>query len=350
MDRRESTAVPARFALLRRVWRPVLIVGVTVGAVLFLRRYPWRSTLTTLTTIHWGWFGVALAIKVAATVARGLRAQILLGPIRRISLLRLTGYYFASHAADNLFTSMASPAVRVILLSRRDGIATRITLGLQLVEKLLEVVGLAAIVVFLVGTSGFSQLPAVLRAPVALVVVGAVASLALLGLIMATAPSRASGPSAAATWWRRLVDWARGVAQGGQVLHSFRGAALSMLTTLLVWALEAAVGLACLSALGLAPRLATSGLALLAANLAFSVPGLPGGMGTFEASTAGVLHAVGEAPQAALAFAVVYHVVHVVPALVLGLTGLRYALSAPPAQAKPACAEALASPVESSAP
>ena len=57
---------------------------------------------------------------------------------------------------------------------------------------------------------------------------------------------------------------------------------------------------------------------LLSINLALLLPTTPGNLGILEAGAVVALTAAGVAPEPALAFALLYHAVHLVPGTVLG--------------------------------
>jgi uncharacterized membrane protein YbhN (UPF0104 family) len=62
---------------------------------------------------------------------------------------------------------------------------------------------------------------------------------------------------------------------------------------------------------------------LLAINAAILVPSTPAHLGIVEAAAGAALIALGVAPERALAGAVLYHAVQVLPSTVLGLAVLR---------------------------
>jgi uncharacterized membrane protein YbhN (UPF0104 family) len=62
---------------------------------------------------------------------------------------------------------------------------------------------------------------------------------------------------------------------------------------------------------------------LLAINVAILVPSTPGHVGVMEAAALAALLALGVSPERALAGAVLYHAVQLVPGTALGLLSLR---------------------------
>jgi uncharacterized membrane protein YbhN (UPF0104 family) len=81
------------------------------------------------------------------------------------------------------------------------------------------------------------------------------------------------------------------------------------------------VGL-CLRALGIDAPPADWALILLSVNAAILLPSTPGQIGVLEAGAVVALTAAGVAPEPALAFALIYHAVHLVPSTVLGVLAI----------------------------
>jgi uncharacterized membrane protein YbhN (UPF0104 family) len=63
-------------------------------------------------------------------------------------------------------------------------------------------------------------------------------------------------------------------------------------------------------------------LVILAIDVALIVPTTPGGLGAFEAAVVGGLAILGQPPEHALAFALAYHALQVIPGMVAGTVAL----------------------------
>ncbi len=83
------------------------------------------------------------------------------------------------------------------------------------------------------------------------------------------------------------------------------------------WVAEAAIAFATLAALGLPATVTAAILAVIAASAAAAVALAPGNAGSFELATAVALAGAGIPGDDALAFAVAFHLVHLVPVAVL---------------------------------
>ncbi|HEX9052503.1 MAG TPA: lysylphosphatidylglycerol synthase domain-containing protein, partial [Anaeromyxobacter sp.] len=84
------------------------------------------------------------------------------------------------------------------------------------------------------------------------------------------------------------------------------------------WAAELAVAWATLAAAGIAPDLGLSALVVLATAAANAISVSPGNAGPFELAAMLPLAGIGIAPEPALAFALLLHVVHLAPAAAMG--------------------------------
>jgi uncharacterized protein (TIRG00374 family) len=109
------------------------------------------------------------------------------------------------------------------------------------------------------------------------------------------------------------------IAPGMSVLRSSEATAETLGASLAAWSCEIAMIILCARAIGLhvAPVLAV--VVLLGINLAMAVPALPANAGTFESAAAVVLVFAKVGKPMAVAFALLYHMVQVVPVTLAGL-------------------------------
>jgi uncharacterized membrane protein YbhN (UPF0104 family) len=180
------------------------------------------------------------------------------------------------------------------------------TAAVALVEKVFNVVALLLLVLPLPWL--LPGLPrSVVQALVTLGVLGAVA----LGTSFAVARygARASG------WVTRFARGAESVLRPGPFAAALGWSLVAYLTD----AAEVAV---CLLAVGVHLPAAASLLVLLAIAVALAVPSTPSGIGAMELSVVGALTMLGVSAEKALAAAVVYHLIQLVPVTLLGLEGV----------------------------
>jgi uncharacterized membrane protein YbhN (UPF0104 family) len=134
---------------------------------------------------------------------------------------------------------------------------------------------------------------------------------AALAALLARREARAHGGWLARSGARVRV----GLAAGGDplVVAAALGAALAG------WAAEVLVALLCLPAFDLPAAFTPAALAV-ATTLSAAVSVSPGNAGVFELATVVTLEALGVDRERALAYALGFHLVHVLPIALLGLT------------------------------
>ena len=84
------------------------------------------------------------------------------------------------------------------------------------------------------------------------------------------------------------------------------------------WGAELAVAWATLAAVGIPPTVGLSALVVLATAAANGISVTPGNAGPFELAAMLPLAGVGVAPEPALAFALLFHLVHLAPIAAMG--------------------------------
>ena len=304
-------------AAARRAGQALACAGALALVFLFLRRMPAAAIGSALRGADPAWFALALAVNLTAnTAARVGRWAALLRPVARSGPaaggLELAKVLFASQALSNLLPARAGEAVRVVELRRR-GYALPGLLAAQMLEKVVE----AASLCLLVGlAAAFTGMPPIFRVPlwsVGLIGIGLLASVALLRLL----PRRQSEPSGrVGAFLARLTDGIDRVGSPAVWPRSLLWSWASDLSDALVLGL-------CLEAAGAHLGLAAWLVALLAINLAILLPSTPGHLGVMEAAAGTALIALGVPPERALAGAVLYHAIQLVPSTALGLAVLR---------------------------
>jgi hypothetical protein len=296
----EVLAVPPRPRWLARV-----AAWLIAAAVLFVaaRSVNFAALLAALRGASWGWIVLAVICNVVGnTVARVRRWQALLEPIphrQRASFTDLLRVSYASGAVSNLLPARAGEAVRVVELKRRRGYPAGALIAAQLAEKGIEALSLG--VVFGI----FAMLPGAHPAPLAIAGGAAVAAVALLALL----PRRA--PGVAGKFLQAL-----------RAVHAERSWVPSLLWSVFSDVVDILLVALCLRALGIEVHPAVWAMVLLSVNLALLLPSTPGNLGVLEAGAVVALVAAGVGPEAALAFALVYHAVHLIPGTILGVLAI----------------------------
>ncbi|HTB56420.1 MAG TPA: lysylphosphatidylglycerol synthase transmembrane domain-containing protein [Polyangia bacterium] len=290
---------------------------VGVAAVAFVAHHlSWHEVWGALRRARVALLVAVVAINGLMLTVRAARLQVLLSPARA-SLASLLRAVVASSALNNVFPLRAGDVARLYMLESCAGIGKSAAMAIAVVEKLLEVVVLAALA--LVATCFAPNQSWVLGTGAAALGV-AIASLVVL---------------------RRMADGRRGrlpgflrsaaarIAPGMAVLRSSEATAETLGASLAAWSCEIAMIILCARAIDLHVPLVLAVVVLLGINLAMAVPALPANAGTFESAAAVVLVFARVAKPTAVAFALLYHLVQVVPVTLAGLgllagRGLRF--------------------------
>jgi uncharacterized protein (TIRG00374 family) len=331
----------------RVIWKRTLLrwmlPGLLLAAIIWLlgRQIDLTRFVATLQSARWPL--VALAAFVAATLCMGglvLRLHRLLQQLPHdepIGVWEMASIYFASSAAHNVLPAPAGEVLRTVQLNRRHGYSVGVLVAAQLIEKVIEALGLA---IGALTMASLGQLPHALdRWMFVIAALGVGGAAVALGVgwsyrptatTTATTATATTAPQGEATGlsWRAAtrLHLARFFRRLGEGLHQLRSP--SVWLRALGWSMlsDAAnaltVGL-CLMAVGVTLPIAAWFLTMLAARGAGLVPSTPGQFGVQEAGVVGALSLVGVDHDRALAIALLHHMAHFVPVTLIGLIELR---------------------------
>lgn len=291
----------------RRVLAAVARGLMGAAAVVFVAYHlSWRDVWGALRRARVELLVVVVAINGLMLTIRAARLQVLLSPARA-SLASLVRAVLTSSAINNVFPLRAGDVARLYMLESCAGIGKSTAMAIAVVEKLLEVVVLAALAL---GATCFAPAqPWVLGTGAAALGV-AVAALAILRRL-------ADGRSGRIPGFLRAA--AARIASGMTVLRSSEAMAETLAASLAAWSCEIAMIILCARAIGLHVGPVLAVVVLLGINLAMAVPALPANAGTFESAAAVVLVFAKVGKPTAVAFALLYHLVQVAPVTLAGL-------------------------------
>jgi uncharacterized protein (TIRG00374 family) len=333
-EEQPSTIAPKRRG--RRWLRWTILTAITIGLVgLLVHRLDWTQLKDAIRLARFSYVAIAGVVAVSICMWGCIeRLYVLLGPLPHsgtaVSRLELASIHYASCAAHNLLPAPAGEVVRTVQLRRRHGYSVGVLVAAQLVEKVIEALGLG-IEVLVVAL--LSPPPKALGVSMyALAGIGAGGAIAVLVLAeryrrrhKETADADAAEKDATSIRGARAhVDaFMRRLAEGLYLVRSPR-----IWATGLVWSViadlanAATVGLV-LAALGIHLPVSAWFLAMLAARAAGLFPSTPGQFGVQEGAVVVVLQALGVGYTPAFAVAVLHHIVHFVPVTLAGLWELR---------------------------
>jgi uncharacterized membrane protein YbhN (UPF0104 family) len=278
------------------------------------------------------WPDVAGAAVLATTLCMGglvLRLFTLLRALPHdapITVTEVASLQFATSAAHNFLPAPAGEVLRTVQLKRRHGYSLGVVVAAQLVEKVIEALGMGLVTLAMASLGGLPRgLGLGMYAFAALGVGGAMAALVIgWRWQLSDAPyAETAGLPWAAALRAHAANFFRRLGEGMHQLRSpavwLRALGWSMLSDL---ANAVTVGL-CLMAVGVDVPLPAWFLAMLATRAAGLVPSTPGQFGVQEAGVVVALKLVGVDEARALAVALLHHLAHFAPVTLIGLVELR---------------------------
>ena len=282
---------------------------------------------------------VGFVLVVVTFVIRAHRWQYLLrpiGPTRFRTAFRTT---VIGAAALGVLPARAGDLLRPYLLARQEGLSTSATFATIVMERVLDLIGMLVLLAFYVwGTADPSRLSTALRhgIEVSAAIAGAAAALLVaLTWVMATHPERIGRlvysaarmlPHAIAD---RLAGYARTFSAGFAVARQPQALAAALAWSFLLWVVIAGEVWLVAIAFGICMPFAGSFLLQALLTIGVAVP-TPGGVGSYhEAYRIGVTTFFGAANDAAVAAALVTHLISYVPVVLAGVVfmaqdGLRF--------------------------
>jgi peptidoglycan/xylan/chitin deacetylase (PgdA/CDA1 family)/uncharacterized membrane protein YbhN (UPF0104 family) len=307
-----ATAEPSRAA---RVWHALPLLLLLAGAAWAVDDVDWRVLRRALGSARPDFLLLAALVNFGALFLQAARWDALLKPLAPAVRLRdafeamLTGF-----AAATVIPARAAEVMRIQWLARRTGLSRAAIAGTVALDHLVNGVGLAAGLLLLPHLIGE---PSWMRVGTGLMLAAFLAGAAGALLFRPDAAARGAALSRRAPGLTAAPARTR---EGLVAVHDRRALGLSLGLSLAAWVLELAVVQVSLRAVGLALPLSAALLALLAVNLALGLPvSAPGNFGTLEVGAVLALVGLGIPKEHALAFALCYHLLQVVPIAMAGL-------------------------------
>jgi uncharacterized protein (TIRG00374 family) len=248
-----------------------------------------------------------------------VRWQLLLRPVKVVSVHRLFGVTMIGFMANNVLPARMGEIVRAYALAKAETLATSLSFATIVLERVFDGFTLLA---FLVGGLFFLR-------PERWLIWSAVVSfclyVAVLGglLWLKRAPGLGRGLARLPASVRdRVAGLLGSFALGLDVLGDGRALTLVAGLSLFIWAVSAVTVWTMFAAcsLDLPAHAAVVLLAIVA--VAVALPSAPGFVGTFQAGTVAALGLFAVPESTAFSFSILYHALHYVPITVTGLVYL----------------------------
>ena len=231
--------------------------------------------------------------------------RIMLAPDHVVRLARLMRYTIAAFAASVIAPARAGEVLRIWMLKRRDGVPVSATAAVAIAEKLLD--GVSMLILVAPVPWLLPDLPGWVEKWIAILAGGALA--VFVALYIAVGRVR---DAEARSWFARFLA-------GMHVLRSWRRLALAMATLMVVWGADVGELLLVSHAVGISLSVPAAILVLFSLNVAIAVPSTPASVGALEVGMLAALRVLGIGGERALAFALLYHGLQVIPLIAVGL-------------------------------
>lgn len=304
---------------------------VAIGAVVaclwwFFRQMEWDRLGRALEGAKVWPIALAAALNFACLWGKAACWRIMLAPRHPVPIRRLFRYTIAAFAGSVIAPARAGEVLRLWTLKRRDGVPVSDSAAVAVAEKLLDGVSMLLLVAPVPWL--LPDLPSWVERSI--LICASIAAAALVALYIAV--GRVKGGSDAA-WFKRFVAGMHVVRSGRRLLGS-----LAVLVG--VWVCDLVLVNLVLYAVGIDLPLAAGILILFTLNLTIMVPSTPAQIGALELGAIAATRLLHVPDEPALAFALLYHALQVVPLVIVGLLlEVRLVLGREPAPAEGEAAE-----------
>lgn len=246
---------------------------------------------------------VAAGLNFVLMIGKAVCWRIILAPRYAVPTLHLVRYTIVAFGASVLAPARAGELLRVWLLHKRDGVPVADVAAVAIAEKLLDAVSILVLV---------APLPWLLPnldawVSRSILICAAVAVAAFVALYVAVGRVTAPG-----SWFARFIAGMHVLRSGHRLIGAFA-------TLFVVWSADLAMITLVAHAVGIALSVPDALLILFTLNLAITAPSTPGSVGALEVGVLAATRLLGIADEPALAFALLYHSLQIVPLVIVGL-------------------------------
>lgn len=288
-----------------RALRWLLSLVVLAVCAVALRHIDWDQMRVFLSRARFSLIAVAICVPLVHGLLKSERWRILISPFAKPPWLRLYHTLIMSFAASAVLPARAGELLRLFVLKREFKVPMSSSIGVIVVEKLLEMVGLLLVVGPLLV---FLPLPRWMAKSI--LALGALVLVAVIALFVVGRWGKARS-----SVFGRLSEGVRCIATPRRLVG-----VLAM--SVLIFVVDGVMITLVLRAYEIDLPWAAPALVLLPVNIAIALPSTPAQIGLFEAAAVAGLTALGVSGERALAFAMTYHLIQIVPVLLIaGLTG-----------------------------
>jgi hypothetical protein len=311
-----------------RIFTAGLLPLILLGTCVYVFEIDLRTFLHTWTSLNLWYLLPALVLNISMLLLRARRWELILNSTpdrsRDIGFKKVFGVLTIGYLANQIFPAPSGEVARAVVISRRHELKKVHVLSTIVVERVLDTLALAPVILFVVV---LIPLPEWLER--LLFLLGLTMSvLAVAGVIVHSqrdhllqageALIRRLGESTQG----RLLAFRESFGEGMHILRDIRGLTAVYGYSVGAWVLQVAVMEMVSRALHHPLNLGLAVLIVLLANVGTLLPLGPGNIGTFQALTITTLAIFRVKPEVSLSLSLVYQAVQFLPVAVLGLYAL----------------------------
>jgi uncharacterized protein (TIRG00374 family) len=310
-----------------------LILGLAVGAVFFylaVRRVDADQMLAALAKADYRWMLLSAGVMMLAHVLRAMRWRYFLAPVKSVNTGSLLSALLIGYAANTFMPAHLGEFLRALAIAKKKGLSASAVFASIVVERIVDVISLIAVMAIVIIVHPF---PAWVETSGYLMLGGALLVLALLiackrhearttrliRSLVKPLPTRIGG---------RIESLAANFLAGIVPLASAGHYTAAVILSIAIWLCYAGMNYTCLEAFNLVTshRLPWYvGLVVLVfTTLSVVIPSTPGYVGTYHYLCQVSLVMFGVSASEALSFAVIAHLINVVPVSLAGLVCANY--------------------------
>jgi uncharacterized membrane protein YbhN (UPF0104 family) len=286
--------------------RVLAIAAIAIWLFIFLRDFEWSRLGRAIEHAHVWPLAVAAALNFVCLWGKAACWHVVLAPRYAVPVVALFRYTIAAFAACVIAPARAGELIRVWVLKKRHGVPIPDIAAVALTEKLLD--GLSMMMLVAPVPWLVPGLPSWVGR--AMFVCGAIA-LAIFGAVW-IAVGRMEPGAEGASWFAKLIG-------GMHVVRSPRRLLLATAALLLTWFADLAMIHLVMYAVGIEVPFGAGLLVLFTLNLTIAVPSTPGQVGALEAGVLAATRLLHIDDARAFAFALLYHVLQILPLLIVAL-------------------------------
>jgi uncharacterized protein (TIRG00374 family) len=287
--------------------RIVVILAIAAGLWFFVQKIDFAKLADAFGSAKLWPLVAAAALNFGCLWGKAVTWRIMLAPRFLVKTRRLFRYTIAAFAASAIAPARAGEVLRVWTLKRRDNVPVADTAAVAVAEKLLD--GISMLILVAPVPWLVPDLPGWVGGSIALC--AGIAVGVFIGLYIAVGRVGVERAKQKSWLWRFI--------SGMHVLRSPKRLFGCLAVLVAVWLLDLAEVMLVLYAVGVHLPIAAGLLILFTLNLAITLPSTPAQVGALEVGALAALDLLHVPSEPALAFALLYHALQVLPLIVAGL-------------------------------